>query len=151
MSHDSFSRNARIPAPCIIDDGMVIDKQDMQRVLTDLSRVRYIHTHDGRTTSEGEGCILEVFADPHRATMVANQTLYLNVYSFDYIQLSKTADGSQFDLIQDDRRLRLIPLTNPMQNQVDRGINAAELEAMVAEVLSASLDVQIDDEENFSL
>lgn len=151
MSHDSFSRNARIPAPCIIDDGMIIDKQDMQRVLTDLSRVRYIHSQDGRTASEGEGCILEVFADPHRATLVANHTLYLNVYSFDYIQLSKTEDGSQFDLIQDDRRLRLIPLTNPMQNQVDRGINAAELEAMVAEVLSASLDVQIDDEENFPL
>jgi hypothetical protein len=151
MSHDSLPRHARIPAPCIIDDGTVIDKQDMQRVLTDLNRVRYIHTQDGRTKSEGEGCVLEVFADPYRATMVANHALYLNVHSFDYLQLSKTDTESHFDLIQDDRQLRLIPLSNPMQDQSDRGINAAELEAMVAEVLSASLDVQIDDEENFSL
>lgn len=151
MSHDSLSRPSRIPAPCIIDDGTIIDKQDMQRVLTDLNRVRYIHIQDGRTRSEGEGCVLEVFADPHRATMVANHALYLNVHSFDYLQLSKIEAESYFDLIQDDRQLRLIPLSNPMQEQSNRGINVAELEAMVAEVLSASLDVQIDDEENFSL
>lgn len=151
MSHDSLSRPSRIPAPCIIDDGTIIDKQDMQRVLTDLNRVRYIHIQDGKTRSEGEGCVLEVFADPHRATMVANHALYLNVHSFDYLQLSKIEADSYFDLIQDDRQLRLIPLSNPMQEQSNRGINVAELEAMVAEVLSASLDVQIDDEENFSL
>jgi hypothetical protein len=151
MSHDSLSRPSRIPAPCIIDDGTIVDKQDMQRVLTDLNRVRYIHIQDGRTRSEGEGCVLEVFADPHRATMVANHALYLNVHSFDYLQLSKIEADSYFDLIQDDRQLRLIPLSNPMQEQSNRGIDVAELEAMVAEVLSASLDVQIDDEENFSL
>lgn len=148
MSHDSL---AQIPAPCIIDDGLIIDKQDMKRVLTDLNRVRYFHTQDGRTTSQGEGCVLEVFADPRRATMVANHALYLNVYSFDYLQLSKAEDESRFDLIQDDRQLRLIPLSNPLQEQANRGINVAELEVMVAEVLSASLDVQIDDEENFPL
>lgn len=151
MSHDSLPRNTRIPAPCIIDDGLIIDKHDMQRVLTDLNRVRYIHTQDGRTTSAGEGCVLEVFADPCRATVVANHALYLNVHSFDYLQLSKTEDEARFDLIQDDRQLRLIPLSNPLQEQANRGINVAELEVMVAEVLSASLDVQIDDEENFPL
>jgi hypothetical protein len=150
MSHHSLPRQARIPAPCIIDDGMIIDKQDMQRVMTDLNRVRYIHTQDGKIKSQGEGCVLEVFADPHRATMVTNHTLYLNVYSFDYLQLSKTGDESHFDLIQDDRRLRLIPLSNPMKDQAERGMNAADLEAMVAEVLSARFDVQ-DDEENFPL
>lgn len=121
----------------------------MRRVLTDLNRVRYIHTQDGHTVSDGEGCILEVFAEPHRATIVANHALYLNLYSFDYLQLTQSPEGTVFDLIQDDRQLRLIPLSNPLQDRVDRGMNAAELEAMVAEVLSASLDVQIDDEEHF--
>lgn len=148
MSHDSSSRFP-LPAPCIIDDGTIVDKHDMRRVLTDLNRVRYCHTHDGRITSEGEGCVLEVFADPQRATMVANHALYLNVYSFDYLQLSKSEDGARFDLIQDDRQLSLMPMSNPLQDRADRGINVAELEAMVAEVLSASLDVQIDDEEHF--
>jgi hypothetical protein len=40
-------------------------------------------------------------------------------------------------------------LTNPLQDQANRGINAADLEAMVTQVISASLDVQIDDEEHF--
>ncbi|MBW4542816.1 MAG: hypothetical protein KME43_27375 [Myxacorys chilensis ATA2-1-KO14] len=149
MSHDFSSRNSWFPAPCIIDVGIIIDKQDMQRVLTDLTRVRYIHTQDGRPTNEGEGCVLEVFADPHRATLLANHALYLNVYSFDYIELSQSTEGSVFDLIQEDRRLRLVPLTNPLLDQVNRAINAAELEAMVTEVISARLDVQIDDEEHF--
>lgn len=149
MSHDFSSRNSWFPAPCIIDVGIIIDKQDMQRVLTDLTRVRYIHTQDGRLTNEGEGCVLEVFADPNRATLVANHAIYLNVYSFDYIELSQSAEGSVFDLVQEDRRLRLVPLTNPLLDQVNRAINAAELEAMVTEVISARLDVQIDDEEHF--
>ncbi len=121
----------------------------MRRVLTDLNQVRYVHMQDQCIISEGEGCILEVLAEPHRATIVANYALYLNVYSFDYLQLTQTEEGTLFDLIQDDRQLRLIPLSNPLQDRVDRGVNAAELEAMVAEVLSASFDVQIDDEEHF--
>lgn len=150
MSHDPYSRNSRLPAPCIIDNGTIVDKQDMQRLLTDLNRVRYVHLHDGRVSSEGEGCILEVFADPRRATLVANHALYINVQSFDYLQLTRSEEGATFDLIQDSLQLRLIPLSNPLQDQETTGINAAELEAMVAEVLSASLDVQIDDEEHFS-
>lgn len=150
MSHDPSSRNSRLPAPCIIDNGTIVDKLDMQRILTDLNRVRYIHTHDGTVSSEGKGCILEVFADPRRATLVANHALYINVQSFDYLQLARSEEGAIFDLIQDSRQLRLIPLSNPLEDQTNGGINAAELEAMVAEVLSASLDVQIDDEEHFS-
>lgn len=149
MSHDSSSRNSWFSAPCIIDNGIVIDKQDMQRVLTDLTRVRYVHTQDSRLANEGEGCVLEVFADPHRATLVANHALYINVHSFDYLELSQSSEGSIFDLIQEGRRLRLVPLTNPLQDQANRGINAADLEAMVTQVISASLDVQIDDEEHF--
>lgn len=146
MSHDPSPRNSRLPAPCIIDSGTIVDKQDMQRVLTDLTRVRYIHTQDGATTSEGEGCVLEVFADPHHATLVANHALYLNVYSFDYLELSRSEDGTVFKLVQETRELKLIPLSNCLQNQVRRDFNAAEIEAMVAEVISASLDVQIDDD-----
>lgn len=150
MSHDLPSRNFRLPAPCIIDTGTVVDKQDMKRLLTDLDRVRYVHTDEGTVLSEGEGCILEVIVDPQRATLVANHALYINVCSFDYLQLHRSEDGeTSFDLVQDHFQLRLIPLSNPLQSQANGGINAAELEAMVAEVLSASLDVQIDDEEHF--
>jgi hypothetical protein len=151
MSHDKSSSNTRLPAPCIIDIGIVLNKQDMQRLLSDLSRVRYVHIQDGAVSSDGEGYVLEVFADPQRSTLIANHALYLNVYSFDYLELNQTPDAEPyFDLIQDDRKLRLIPLSNPMQEQMAHNLNAAALEAVVAEVLSASWDAQIDDEGQFS-
>lgn len=150
MSHDPLPRNMRIPAPCIIDAGTVVSKQDMERLLSDLGRVRYIHRREGYPVSEGEGCVLEVFSDPHRATLVANHALYLNVYSFDYLELSQSPQQEAcFDLMQDTLQLRLIPLSNPLQEQTTDTLNAATLEAVVAEVLSAGWDVQIDDDFSF--
>lgn len=149
MSYDQHSQRKHLPAPCIIDIGTIVNKQDMQRLLTDLSRVRYIHTQDGMMISEGEGCVLEVFADPERSTLIANRALYLNVCSFDFLELGQSPDQeSWFDLVQDDRQLRLIPLTNPLQDHHARSLNAAALEAMVAEVLAAGWDVQLDDEDD---
>ena len=145
MSHPQSPH--QLAAPCIIDKGIIINKQDIGRLLTDLSRVRYIHTLDGKLQNEGEGCVLEVFSDPQRSTMIANHTLYLNVQSFDYLQLNQSPENeSLFDLIQDNRQLRLIPLSNPMQEQYTQQLNADALEAMVTRVLSAKWDVQIDDD-----
>jgi hypothetical protein len=150
MSYDHLPGNTHLPAPCIVDTGTVVNKQDMQRLLSDLSRVRYCYTQDHETLTEDEGYLLEVFADPQRSTLVANHTLYINVHSFDCLKLERSADHQAcFDLIQDNRQLRLIPLTNPLQEQTSRHLNAAALEAVVAEVLSASWDVRIDDEDNF--
>ena len=144
MSHTSPSQP--LPAPCIIDTGIIFNKQDMQRLLTDLGRVRYVHTLDGEIQTEGDGCILEVFSDPQRSTLVANSAIYINVQSFDYLQLRQDSEQkAYFDLIQDNRQLRLLPLTNPLQDQTSHRINAATLEAMVTQVLSAKWDVQIDD------
>jgi hypothetical protein len=137
----------QLPAPCIIDTGTIVNKQDIGRLLTDLGRVRYIHTLDGKLQNEGEGCVMEVFADPNRSTIIANRALYLNVQSFDYLQLNQSPEQeTYFDLIQDNRQLRLIPLSNPYQEQSNEQLNADDLEAMVAQVLSAKWDVQIDDE-----
>ncbi len=151
MSHDPLPRSKRIPAPCIVDAGTIVNKQDMQRVLADLNRVRYIHTQDGELTREGEGQVLEVFSDPQGATLIANHALYINVCSFDYLELGQSTNQEVcFDLIEDSRQLRLIPLSNPLQEQNTHRLNVAALEAVVAEVLSANWDVQIDDEEHFS-
>lgn len=137
----------QLPAPCIIDTGLIVNKQDMERLLGDLNRVRYIHTIEGQLQNEGEGCVLEVFSDPHRSTLVANHALYLNVQSFDYLHLSQSSEqDAYFDLIQDNRQLRLIPLSNPLQEQTVQQLNADTLEAMVAQVLGAKWDVQLDDD-----
>ncbi|HEY9743769.1 MAG TPA: hypothetical protein V6C90_25055 [Coleofasciculaceae cyanobacterium] len=145
MSHPQSPHH--LPAPCIIDTGIIINKQDIGRLLTDLTRVRYIHTLDGKLQNEGEGYVMEVFAAPNRSTLIANQALYLNVQSFDYLHLSQSPEKeAYFDLIQDNRQLRLIPLSNPFQEQSTQQLNADALEAMVTQVLSAKWDVQIDDD-----
>ncbi len=152
MSHDQPSSSQRSLAPCIVDTGTVINKQDMHRLLTDIGRVRYVHTQDGVLTNQGEGCILEVFTDALRATLVANHAMYLNVQSFDYMELGLTDENEPFfDLIQESRTLRLLPLTNHLMEEHSHDLNAAALEAVVAEVLAAGWDAQIDDEDPFSL
>lgn len=121
----------------------------MRRLLSSLGRVYYIHTLDNSIQSQGEGCVMEVFTDLHQSTLIANHALYLNVQSFDYLQLHCSPDGeTYFDLIQDNRQLRLIPLSNPLRDQqANQDFDVDTLEAMVTQVLSAKWDVQIDDDD----
>lgn len=137
----------QLPAPCIIDAGIVVNKEDMRRLLSNLAIVRYLHFLDGTLTNQGEGYVMEVFADPHQSTLITNQTLYLNVHSFDYLQLGKSDAENYFDLMQDNRQLRLVPLSNPLQDQETRNMDSDAFEAMVTQVLSAQWDVQIDDDD----
>ncbi len=148
MSYKKSSQH--LPAPCIIDSGTIIHKDDIRRLLTDLSHVRYIHTLEGKIQSQGEGWVVEVFADIHQATLVANHRLYINVESFDYLKLEQTPEQqTYFDLIQDNRRLRLIPISNCLQDfDAAQKLDADALEAMVTQVLSARWDVQLDDDED---
>lgn len=138
-----------IPAPCIVDRGILINHEDIKRLLEDLCHVYYVHTIDGQVTREGKGFIQEIFSDRHQSTLIANHKIYININSFDYLQLSKsTEDESHFDLIQDNRQLRLIPISRKARiASVSKEIDAETIEAMVTEVLSARLDVQLDDEE----
>lgn len=147
MSYDQL--DYRVSAPCIIDTGIIVNKRDMQKLLVDLGRVRYLHIQDGQICSEAEGYILEVFANPQQATLVANHSLYLNVYSFDYLELKQSPEHeTYFDLVQEGGRLlRLIPLTNPLQEQFNRNFNAAALDAVMDQVLSSNWDSQIDDDD----
>lgn len=146
MNYHQFDQ--RVSAPCIIDSGIVVNKTDMRRLLTDLGRVRYQHTQDGQISSEGEGYILEVFADLNRATLIANHAIYLNVYSFDYLELKQSPEKeAYFDLVQDDRQLRLIPCSNPLQERNNPSFHRAALDAVVDQVLSANWDVQLDDDD----
>ncbi len=146
MSSKNF--NQRVSAPCIIDSGIIVNKRDIQRLLIDLGRVRYIHAQDGQIQSQGEGYILEVFADHQRSTLVANHSIYLNVYSFDYLELGKSANQeTYFDLMTEGRKLRLIPLSNPLQEETTRNINTAAFDAVMDQVLSSNWDMQFDDDD----
>lgn len=142
-------RNQAIPAPCIIDEGTIVNKEDIKRLLNDLGHVRYVHIIDDRVKSKGKGWVMEILNDPLQSTIVANNNLYLNLQSFDCLQLGKSQDNeTYFDLVQDNRQLRLIPLANnTLEKGIARNIDAATIEAMMGEVLSARFDVQFDDED----
>ena len=147
MSHEKTN----LPAPCIIESGIIVNKEDIRRLLNDLNRVRYIHSIDGKHQNEGEGWMLEVFSDPNQATMVANDYIYINIESFDYLSLQKSPTGeTYFDLTQDTRRLRLIPIKNSqgLPEMSDR-LDVAALEEMLTQVLSAKWDVQLDEDNPF--
>ena len=145
MSH--HLPDTKIPAPCIINTGVIVNKLDIRRLLGDLGRVHYIYTQEGKLQSEGEGDVLEVFANPRRSTLVANHTLYLNVYSFDYLELKQSPQKqTYFDLMQEGTCLRLIPLSTPLQERKERSLNVSALEAMMEQVLSAQLDAEFDDD-----
>jgi hypothetical protein len=150
MNHERF-RDLSMPAPCLVDTGVVVNKSDMLRLLQDLGQVRYCHLQDDTVLSEGQGFVMEVFADNQQATLVANHTIYINVYSFDYLEMGKgDTTHSHFDLVQDNRRLRLVPLSDPVQEQIARSVNAAAFEALVADALSASWDACLDEDERNS-
>ena len=140
---------ASLPAPCLVDIGTVINKKDMVRILQHLGRVRYIHCQEEQILREGEGYVVEVFSDPQQATLVANSSLYLNVTSFDYLEMGQLADNQPcFDLIQDNRCLRILPLSNPLTERNSCNLNDATLEAMLAEALTARWDACLDDDSN---
>ena len=138
---------SQLPAPCIIDTGIIVNKEDMRRLLSHLTRVEYTHILGGEVKSKGKGCVLEIFNDPNQSTLIANQALYLNVQSFDYLQLN-SQDPNCFQLIQDNRQLNLIPLSSPIQEEIATpDLEISRLEAMVVQVLSAKWDVQLDDDD----
>ncbi len=148
MSH--HLPDTRLPAPCIIDTGMIVNKIDMRRLLADLGRVRYIYTQEGKLQSEGEGDVMEVFANPRRSTLVANHARYLNDYRLAYLELKQSPEQqTYFDLMQEGRCLRLIPLSTPLQERRERSLNATALEAMMDQVLSARWDAEIDDDNSY--
>ncbi len=139
--------DTKIPAPCIINTGVIVNKLDMRRLLADLGRVRYMYTQEGQLQSEGEADVMEVFANPRHSTIVANHALYLNVHSFDYLELKQSPQQqTYFDLTQESSCLRLIPLSTPQQERQQRSLNVVTIEAMMEQVLSARLDAEIDDD-----
>ncbi|MGD1851103.1 MAG: hypothetical protein ACFCBU_10990 [Cyanophyceae cyanobacterium] len=143
----NYRQPTKLPAPCIVDQGVVINQQDMQKLLAGLGRVNYAYSQDGVVASEGEGVVVEVFADDVKATLVANAALYINVCSFDYLKIDRNEDDrSSFSLIHENRVLRLSPKTSWLQDSQSDDIDEAVLEAVFDRVLLANFDASADDE-----
>ena len=60
----------------------------------------------------------------------------------------RSGDETSFALVQENRCLCLTPIVKDTERYTTREIDAAALEAIVTEALSASWDAAIDDERN---
>ena len=92
---------------------------------------------------------MEVFCDPVQATLITNHSLYINIHSFDYAEMITKSDKTTIVLVQDERYLCLTPKDNPNEAPASSQIDAATLEAIVTEALSASWDASLDDDRSF--
>lgn len=111
-------REVRNMIPCIVDEGLVVNRKDMVRILRDLGHVKYADIQAGTVRGEGEGFVFSVFENYNRATIFVNKRLYINVNSFSHIRLSKLEDGqAAIDLVEDERTVRLMPQTDPLQER----------------------------------
>src|SRR6185369_2311169 len=93
---------------CIVDEGIVVNRRDMVRILRDLGHVRYRDCVEGAMRREGEGIVMSVFANDKSSTIIVNKRLYINVNSFDYLRIGGDGDAVTIDLIDNQRTVRLL-------------------------------------------
>lgn len=106
-----IDRPPRDPAPCIINEGAVVNKRDMLRALETLDGVAYTHTVDGRVISTGRALVAQVFASRETSTLLVNNCLFVNVASFEYLRFWQEDGVNKLALHQDSTVLTLTALT----------------------------------------
>ncbi|MGD1903762.1 MAG: hypothetical protein ACFB9N_16160 [Geitlerinemataceae cyanobacterium] len=140
-------------APCIINAGTIVSKSDMLRALSRLTHVRYTHLWDDESRSQGSATIAEVFDDPQQSTVLANRLLYLNIHSFDYLELRPAENGKTiFALVRGDEQLCLESAAHKPSTTFagidmldrDSAFGESTLEFALAHIIAAKLDAQLD-------
>lgn len=140
---------------CIVDEGVLVNRRDIVRILRDLGQVCYQDVVDGSVRRQGEGIIVEVAANDHAATVVVNKRLYLNVQAFDYLKLSCDDTGETIlDLVCDRRSLRLLPLSDPLRDSHQAILPDAEttsqrvIDRLLEDSLAEAYLDELEDEED---
>lgn len=125
-----MSQQRSDPAPCIINEGTLVNKRDVLRVLETLDAVDYSYAVEGDVMSSGQALVNQVFAGRETATLLVNNCLFLNVNSFEYVRFWQEAvegapDHTIIELHQGTTVLKLIPLPDeesesqqPLQRQM---------------------------------
>lgn len=100
----------RTTAPCIINEGTLINKRDMIRAVETLECVTYVDILDDNVVSQGDGVLVKIFASRDSATLIINGSIFLNVLSFDHLTFASQPGGeTSLNLVSGPRTLRLEP------------------------------------------
>lgn len=98
-------------APCIVNEGILINKKDMLRALETLESVKYAYIVDDNVISQGEGVVVKVFSSQDTSTLVINGCLFLNIHSFNYLRFYAQDNGlTTIELVEDAKILQLISI-----------------------------------------
>lgn len=125
-------------ASCLIGEGTIYQKKDMLRSLETFGNLRYEYIVDGKVITKGEGRLTKVFASKNSATLIINRCIFINVFSFDYLNFKTTTKGhTLLELVEDSRMLKLESRETEKPSRPSREI-------------IASVD-HFDDEETFAL
>jgi len=134
---------------CIVDEGILLNRRDIVRVLRDLGLVRYADLNDGVVQASGEGYVTSVVANLSSSTIIANRRLYLNVNNFEYMRLGLEEGQAFFDLVAQGRTIRLTPLDTSLTVNPPARSDDAFTAGRVASLFGESLaEVYFDDEED---
>ncbi|OGI08436.1 MAG: hypothetical protein A3I68_05755 [Candidatus Melainabacteria bacterium RIFCSPLOWO2_02_FULL_35_15] len=110
---------------CLVEQGIIYSKRDMIRILRDLDRVLYVDLIDNASVANGEGYVVEVYANSYDSTLVFNHRLHINVNSFDFLKITSQPD-KLVELISGHRIIKLKPLTNILlanQSHIEEAID----------------------------
>ena len=128
---------------CLVETGIIYSKRDMIRILRDLDRVLYIDLIDNASVANGEGYVVEVYANGYDSTLVFNNRLHINVNSFDFLKISSQPDKA-VELISGHRIIKLKPLTNILlanQSHIEEAID--EQRVVIANQLALDDEVNL--------
>lgn len=110
---------------CLVEQGIIYSKRDMIRILRDLDRVLYVDLIDNASVANGEGYVVEVYANSYDSTLVFNHRLHINVNSFDFLKIISQPE-KLVELISGHRIIKLKPLTNILlanQSHIEEAID----------------------------
>ena len=129
---------------CLVEQGIIYSKRDMVRILRDLDRVLYVDLIDNASVANGEGYVVEVYANGFDSTLVFNNRLHINVNSFDFLKISSQPEKA-VELISGHRVIKLKPLTNILQ------ANQSRIEEEIDEQrIAIASQLALDDEVNLN-
>ena len=97
---------------CFVNDGIIYQKKDMLRILSDLLFVRYEQYDSSDLKKSGEGRVFRVYNNTTNSSVLMNGRIYLNVNSFEYLQIhtDPNTNTSYFELFTPDFSIRIYPL-----------------------------------------
>lgn len=139
-------------APCIVTEGVLLNKKDMLRALDTLENVIYYDIVDKKLISSGKGLVVKIFSSRDSSTIVLNESLFINVNSFKYLTFNVDEEGrTVLELINDTRVLKLIPYyeeQKPQNKLIQKSMNKSGEFYDDEEETFASLSDEFCDEED---